>query len=202
MATFAGSAVVFLTIGALVLRVPEPAVQRVVAVAWLLSVAAAAPAAGLAAHDVLGWTGGSTTTAIGTTASGYGATPWLIHRHALQHLALFTGLIVLLCGVIVTATHEHPSPLAFAFTLWPFALGRAALGWRRHLPPPWLAVPLGVAVALLAPTISLADHGWVYLVAIGTAAAVMAASAAPRNPALLAQGAIAMFGCLTSGVIR
>lgn len=111
-------------------------------------------------------------------------------------------MIVLLCGVIVTVTHEHPSPLAFTFTLWPFALGWAAPDWRRHLPPPWLAVPLGVAVALLAPSISVADHGWVYLIAIGTAAAVMAASVTPRNLALRTQGAIAMFAYLTSAVIR
>jgi len=80
VAIFAGAGLVFLTIGILVLRIPEPEVQRVVAVVRLPSVAVAAPAAGLAAHEVLRWTGGPTATAIATVVSGYDATLWYIHR--------------------------------------------------------------------------------------------------------------------------
>jgi hypothetical protein len=66
----------------------------------------------------------------------------------------------------------------------------------------WVTVPLGVLLALTAPSIAVHDHGWVYAIGVLTAATVMAASVPLRNTVLLAMGTIGMFGYVTSMVVR
>jgi len=76
------------------------------------------------------------------------------------------------------------------------------LGWYRFVEPLWLTLPSGVLLALLAPSLAAGQYGWVYAIGIATAAAAMAASVLLRNTPLLALGAPAMFGYLTSVVVR
>ena len=197
----AGIAVLFLAAGIVMRRVPEPAIARLVDVVWFLSAAGAGGAAGLAAHDVYRNTAAVTALAAGVTITVYSAALWLLRRRALQNFALFTGLIITICAVIVTIDSSPPS-LAFAVVLWVFGLAWTGLGWQRYAEPLWVTVPSGVILALIAPGLAAGEYGWVFAIGIATAAAAMAASVPLRNTPLLALGALAMFGYVTGVVIR
>jgi hypothetical protein len=201
---FAGAAAFFLFAGIMLSRVREPAIQRLTGVVWFLSVAGVAGAVGFATHDVYGNTGAVTVLAVGVAVTLYSAVLWLVRRRALQNVALFAGLVVTICGIIVTAAGRPGSPpsLAFALALWGFGLGWAGLGWQRYVEPIWVTIPSGVVLALIAPSFAAGEHGWVYAIGIATAAAAMATSVPLRNTPLLALGTLAMFGYVTSVVVR
>jgi MFS family permease len=122
----------------------------------------------------------------------------------LQNAALFAGLVITICGTIVTAAGGPGSApsLAFALALWGFGLAWAWLGWQRFVEPIWVTVPCGAILALIAPSLAVGEHGWVYAIGIATAAAAMAASVPLRNTPLLALGTLAMFGYVSSVVVQ
>jgi len=196
-----GVAMLFLLAGIIVRRVSEPAIQRLVSVAWFLSVAGAAGAVGFAAGEVYRSTAAATALAVGAGITVYSGALWLVRKRALQDFALFTGLVVTICGAIFTVGNSPPS-LAFAIALWLFGLLWAGLGWQRYVEPLWVTVPSGSVLALAAPGLAVAEHGWVYAIGIATAAAAMAASVRLRNTPLLALGTLAMFSYVTAAVVR
>lgn len=200
----AGAAAFFLLAGMIVRRVHEPAMQRLVDVVWFLSVIGVAGAVGFAANQVYGNTAAVTFLAVGVAVVVYSAVLWLVRRHALQNVAVFAGLVVTICAIIVNVAGRPGSapPLAFALALWGFGLGWAGLGWRRYVEPLWVTIPSGVVLALIAPSVAAGDHGWVYAIGIATAATAMAVSVPLRNTPLLAVGTLAMFGYVTAVVIR
>jgi hypothetical protein len=212
---FAAAAVFFLLAGIIVRRVREPAIQRLAGVAWFLSVVGVAGAVWLALYHAPGQPDAVTAVAVGAAVTLYAAALWLIRRSALQNLALFAGLVITILGTagIITApggTGPAPAPapdlptpvLAVALPLWVFGLAWAGLGWRRYAGPLWVTIPSGVILALIAPSFAAGHYGWVYVIGIATAAAAMAASVPLRNTALLALGALAMFGYLTAVAAR
>jgi hypothetical protein len=195
--------VLFLVTGIFLGRVSEPAIQRLAGVVWFLSVACTGGAVGIATYDVYGNTGAVTVLAAGAGAAVYAAALWLVRRRASQNAALFAGLVTALCGIISASAGPGPAPaLAYALPLWGFGLGWSWLGWRRHVEPIWVTMPCGVILALIAPGLAAGDHGWLYAIGIATAAAAMAASVPLRNTPLLSLGTLAMFGYVTSAVIR
>jgi len=200
----AGAAVFFLMAGIVMRRVREPAIQRLVGVVWFLSVVCVGWAAGFATYDVYGNSGAVTVLAVGVGVTVYAAALWLVRRRALQNAALFGGLVIAICGIIVTgAGGPGPAPgLAFALPLWGFGLGWAGLGWQRYVEPIWVTMPCGVILALIAPSLAAGEHGWVYAIGIATAAAAMATGVPLRNTPLLALGTLAMFGYVTSAVVQ
>lgn len=202
VAILAGSAAFFLALGVVLHRLEDPALRRLVSVLWFLSVPGFAAAAGFAAHDIYGTTNEVTILVVGVTTTLYAAALWLVRRRALQHVALFAGLVVTICGTIATVTQPTPPSLPFALTLWALGLAWAVLAWQRYIEPLWVGAPLGVILALFAPAIAIAEHGWLYTIAIGSAAAAMAGSIPLRNTPLLALGTIGMFGYVTSMVVR
>lgn len=197
-----GGAVLFLGVGLAVRRIAEAAARRLVEVTWLLSVACVAGAAGFATHEVYGRSPEVTTLLAGLAASLYAAALWAVRRTALQCLALFAGLLVTSCGAVATLGQGSATAMQFALTLWAFGLLWTFLGWQRYIDPLWVSVPLGVLLALIAPSIGLADHGWLHAIGIVTAAVVMAASVPTRNTVLLGVGAVGVFGYVTSMVVR
>jgi hypothetical protein len=199
----AGAAVLFLVTGIFLRRADEPAIQRLAGVVWFLSVLCAGGAVGIAAYDVYGNTGAVTVLAVGSSATVYAAALWLVRRRAAQNAALFAGLVTAICGTIATSAGPGPVPaLAYALPLWGFGLGWSWLGWQRHVEPIWVTMPCGTILALIAPGLAAGEHGWVYAIGIATAAAAMAASVPLRNTPLLALSTLAMFGYVTSAVIR
>lgn len=197
---FAAAAAFFLIVGIVVRRIQEPAVQRLTSVAWFLSVAGVAGAAGLYMSDIYGH-GHALTLTVGVVVTVYSAGLWLVRRHALQNVALFAGLVVTVCGVIVAIADPAPS-LAFALALWACGVAWAWFGWRAYVQPMWVTVPAGVVLALIAPSFTVGEHGWMFAIAIASATVVMAVSVPLRNTPLLAAGTLAMFGYVTAVVIR
>ena len=214
---YAGAAVFFLLVGIIVRQVSEPAIQRMAGVAWFLSVAGVAGAVWLATYRVHWSTDAVTFLAVGAAVTVYAAALWLVRRRALQNLALFAGLVITILGIadIITVPVRTgpasplspdinlPTPvLAIALPLWVFGLAWAGLGWRRYVEPLWVTIPCGVILALMAPSFAAGHYGWMYAIGIATAAAAMAASVPLRNVPLLALGALAMFGYVTSVAAR
>jgi hypothetical protein len=199
---FAGAALLFLLVGAVLFEARDPALQRVVDVVWFVSVAGVAGAAGFAVHDVYDKSGQLTALLVGICMAAYSAVLWLLRKHALQNIAVFISLVVTICGTITSITHGSAPWLAIMLALWAFGLTWVVVGWRRWVEPMWATVPLGILLSLVAPAFGLAEHGWVYTIAIATAVAVMAASVPLRNTPMLAMGTIALFGYVTSMVIR
>lgn len=203
----AGAAAFFLLIGIVARRVRDPAIQRLAGVVWFLSVACVAGAVWLAWWKAYGSTG-PVTVLVGGAVTVYSAALWRVRRGALQNVALFAGLIVTILGIVDYAvdlanghggTGSAPA-IAGVLPLWAFGLAWAWLGWRRYVEPVWVTIPCGVILALIVPAFAAA-HGWGhagYAIGIATAAAVMAASVPLRNVPLLALGALAMFGYVTS----
>ena len=202
VAVFAGFAAFFLAIGLVVRSVTEPAAQRLIGVTWFLSVGAVASAIGFAAHQVYGRSGQVSTLLLGAGAAVYAAALWLARRRAAQQAALFAALVVTIAGVIVTTVTGPATTLAFGLGLWGFGLAWAALGWRGYAAPGWTALVLGIVLALLAPSISVTEYGWVYAIGVATAAAAMAVSVPAHNTLLLAAGTLTTFGYVTSLVVR
>jgi hypothetical protein len=202
VAAFAGATAFFLLIGFILLRDSEPAIQRLVGVVWFLSAAGVAGTAGFAAGEVLGSSARTTLLAVGAAVTLYSAGLWLVRRRALQNAALFAGLVVTICGTIVTVAGGRAPSLAFALALWVSGLAWAGLGWQRFVEPIWVTIPCGFVLALIAPSLAAGDHGWAYAIGVVTAAAAMAVSVPPRNTPLLALGTLAMFGYITSVVAR
>jgi hypothetical protein len=200
----AGAAAFFLLVGILVRWVREPAIQRLAGVVWFLSVASAGGAVGFATHDVYGNTDAVTVLAVGVAVTVYSVALWLVRRRVLQNAALFAGLVIAICGIILTVAGGHGAALslAFALALWGFGLAWAWLGWQRYVEPVWVTMSCGVILALIAPSFTVGEHGWMYAIGIATAAAAMAASVPLQNTPLLALGALAMFWYVTTVVVR
>lgn len=209
LAVFAAAAVFFLLVGVVLRRVREPAIQRLAGVVWFLSAVGVAGAAGYATHELIYSpadpnTGTATVLGTGLTVTLYAAALWLARRGALQDVALFAGLVTMICGIIATAAGPHATDrisVAYALALWGFGLAWAGLGWRRYIEPMWVSVPLGALLALAVPAFAVGPFGWMYVIAIGTAAAAMAVSVPLQNTVLLGLGTVAMFGYVTSVVV-
>ncbi len=207
VAAFAGAAAFLFLVGFMVRGTREPAIQRLVSVLWFLSVACVAGAAGYLVHGVIlspaGPDGGATALSVGLATSLYAAALWLARRKAPQDLALFAGLVILICGIVAVAASGHMDAalLADALALWGFGLAWAWLGWRRYVEPMWLTVPLGALLALVAPSVALGPFGWMYAIGLLTAAVAMAISVPLRNTVFLGLGAVAMFGYVTGLVL-
>lgn len=198
---FAGTAALFLLAGILTRQIKEPAVQRLTDVMWFVSVAGVSGAIGFASNEVYGNADEPTVLAVGAGVTVFSAVLWLVRRHALENFALFTGLVLVIVGIILAIDASAPS-LAFALALWVFGLAWAWLGWRGYAAPPWVAISSGVLLTVIVLSTAVSEFGWLYAVAIATAAAAMAASVPLKNTPLLAVGTLAMFGYVTSAVVR
>jgi hypothetical protein len=89
-------------------RVPEAAIQRLVDVVWFLSVAGVAGSSGSPQMRCTA-TGRGHGPRRGVGITLYSAALWLARQHALQNLALFTGLILTVCSIIFTVDSSAPS---------------------------------------------------------------------------------------------
>ena len=197
LAMLAFAAAVFLAAGWLTRKSTEPALQRLSAITWVISVAAFAGGAAVVNHmaDTAGKTIFLTVT---TSATGYAAVLWWLSRHAVQQLVTFGG-VLLSAAAIVNFVVESPTSGIFGVTLWLISVAWAIAGWLRRLEPWWAAVALGMVAALIAP--SAIGLTWaMFTLGIGTAAAVMAIAVYARFTPALGFGAIGMLGYVTGAV--
>lgn len=199
--TFAGIALLFLAIGLAVLRIAEHAIRRMIAVVWFVSAGCAAAAAGIAAHDVYGSPGATTAAVIGITIMVYSGLLWLVQRLELQLIATFIGLTIAVSAEFVTLAGKTGPWLSIALGLWALGIGWVIVG-RQYPEPLWSTVPLGTVIALIGPSFAVWQHGWVFAISIGTAATAMLISVRIRSITLLAAAAFALFGYITTAVVR
>jgi len=201
VAIFLGASALFLGIGLRMRGITQPAAQRVIGLVWLSCSGCAAAATGIAVHDVYQGNVAVTTVACGATIAACSGALWLAFRHEWQMAGLFAGLTITLCGAILTIATHAGVWLVIALGMWALGLGWSVLGiWYPD--PLWTSVPLGNALALLAPAFAVWSHGWVFAVGIATAAAAMAISIGLRNSLLLSAGAVCLAGYITAAVAR
>lgn len=198
---FAVAAVLFLIFGILAHLATDRAWQRLAGTAWFGSAALAGTSVGLATDEILRANGAATTVAASGVVALYSTVLWLLSRQELQLVAVFAGLVGTVCGAMLAIADVGAPWLAVTLGLWMLGSGWAVVGWR-YPEPLWSSAPLGVLLALAAPGLAVWQHGWVYLIAFATAAAVMAASVPLRNVLLLGIGTLALFSYATSAIVR
>ena len=197
----AAAGVFFLVVGLLVRGAPEPALQRLTSVAWALAVAGFAASVGVGVNEVGGRSGEPVLLSVGLTAAGVALVLWLVRQRALQLFALFVGVVLTTAGLVLIPPGD-PDRAVLALALWAVGLGWAAAAWQRLLEPIWAGLALGALLALVAPSIGIDAHGWMYAVAIATSSAAMAISVRWQNTPLLALGTVTSFAYVTWMVVR
>lgn len=198
LALLGGAAVLFLGIGLLVRRGADPAFQRLTGVSWAVSVLAAAGTVGVGmdATDASDHTEFIVTS---LAATGYAAILWLANRHAIQQAVLFIGVLYSAAAIVVNLVDE-PANWMVALPIWAIGVGWAVAGWTRRLTPWFTAVPLGLLVALIAPSAMPHPSGLRYGLGIGTAAGVMAFGVLAKFVPGLAMSSVAMLGYVVGAV--
>jgi hypothetical protein len=198
---FASTALFFLAAGLAVLRISEPPIDRMIGVVWFLSAGCAGAAAGIAARDGFGASGGVTAFVIGIAISVYSATLWLVRKRELQLVALFAGLTIAVCAAIITIAGDAGPRLAVALGLWALGIGWVIVG-RQYPQPLWSTMPLAIVIALIGPSVAVWSHGWVFAIGVLTAAVAMAVSVRVRSTTLLVAGTLTLFGYVGAAVAR
>lgn len=215
IAVMAVAATAFLIAGIVARSSQEPAFQRLCSVTWLISTGGAGWAVGLVADTTFELDGSWVSTTAAAATAAYATVLWLFHKRALQHLALFGVTLWLLNSLVFhlavsnvtetfygeTDTYEKTIGWPFAVVTWAFGVGWVIGAWRRLIEPKWIAVPLGIVAALIAPTLIDTSDAAVYALGLGTAAAVMGLAVASRHSVALAIGAVGLFGYVTGAVI-
>lgn len=197
LATLGGATLAFLIIGAFTRSSAEPAFKRLTSVTWAISVAGFAGTAVVLNqfYDARAEVAFVTTA---TASTAYAVVLWALHSGAIQHAITFGGLLASAASILTWAIHD-PSPWMIATPMWGIGVAWVALGWTRRISPWWMAVPLGLLVALIAPANMNVDPA-VYTLGIGTAGAVMALSVLGRFTPGLAIGAVGMLGYVVGAV--
>jgi hypothetical protein len=197
--TILGAAtLIFLGIGVFIRSSAEPAFQRLTSVTWVVSVAAFAGSAVVVNQSY----GTSPETAFLTTAAMttvYAAVLWLVHQHAIQQAVLFAGVVASTVAIILR-TVDSPAAWMIAVPLWAIGVAWAAGGWWRRITPWFVAVPMGLLVALITP-MPIESSAVRFGLGIGTAAAVMAFSVVAKFVPGLAMASVAMLGYVIGAVI-
>lgn len=189
---------VFLVLGFVTRRSAEPAFRRVSAISWMVSVAAFAGSVAVV-NQLYDASDKTAFLSISATTTAYAAALWWIDKHAIQHALMFAG-VLLTVSAIITNTVQDPVAWMICIPLWVIALGWTVLGWLHRIPPWWAAVPLGVAVALIAPA-SIEPPGAKYSIGIATAVAIMTAGVLLKFTPGVGAGAIGLFAYVVGAVV-
>ena len=176
----------------------EPAFRRLAAVTWMLSVAGFAGA--VAVVNVIADTSGETIfLTVATSTTAYAALLWWLNRTAVQQVVLYAGVLISAASII-DFTVVNAASGVYGITLWAIGVAWLALGWRRTLEPWFVAVPLGLVTALIAPS-AIGTQWALFTLGIGTAAVVMTLAVLLRFAPGLWLGAIAMLCYVIAAVV-
>lgn len=183
---------IFLGIGAIVPTSAEPALRRLAAVTWAVSVAAFAGSVGML-NVLLDTSGKTVFLTIATSTAVYAIVLWLLHRHGVQQAVAFGALCVGVASVVNFVVTDA-SAWMIAVPLWALGLAWAAAGWRRRVSPWFVAFPLGLLVALLAPSAIEHPSGLRFGLGIATATTVMVIAVIAKLTPALVMGSVAQLG--------
>lgn len=190
--------VVFLGIGALVLGSVEPAFRRLAAVTWAVSVAAFAGSVAMV-NQLLDTTGKTPFLSIATSSAVYALILWLLQPHGVQQAVAFAGVLLAVASVVNFFVTDADIWM-FAVPLWAIGLTWAAAGWWRRVQPWFVAVPIGLLVALVAPAFVDSPSGLRFGLGIATATTVMGLAVAVKFTPALAMAAVAELGYVIGAV--
>ncbi|HET7312282.1 MAG TPA: hypothetical protein VFJ17_13255 [Mycobacteriales bacterium] len=191
------AAAIFLGIGAFVLSSAEPALRRLAAVTWAVSVAAFAGAAGMV-NMLLDTSGKTPFLTVATPTAAYAVLLWVLHRHGVQQAVAFGSSCVAVASIINYLVTDA-SAWMIAVPLWAIGMGWSAAGWWRRVDPWFVAVPLGLLVGLVAPA-TIDPSGLRFGLGIATATTVMTFAVAVKFAPALAMGAVAELGYVIGAV--
>lgn len=195
-----GLAVLFLAGGAWIRPGAEPALRRLTALLWFLSLAAVAgfalvlflPTLGMSGRDAGLWTS--------VVAFVDAAVLWSLRREALQLLGVSLSAVAL--AVAGMAAVDVLTPTWGGAAVWAIGAGLVAGAWSRRLRPADAALAYGIVFALFAPSLISPEHSWGLLLGVLTAVVVMGAGVWLHRTAMLVLGAVALFGYLFASVMR
>lgn len=170
----------------------EPAVRRLTSFLWFLSSAGVAFFTGLVADDVLGARSRTTLLAVGLATALYAGVLWRLRPTALQHLALFAGVLTALSGLLghlPTLPEEY-----YGLALWGFGLVWAVLAWGGIAPPQRAAYALGsLAMLVGAQGFAFDERSLRILLGLATSAGLIGVGVALGTVLLLGFGAVGIF---------
>ena len=174
--------------GAAVRTTADPAFRRLRSVLWLLSTVSLAAFTGTLA-DQVGKLGPESTTLVTAAASAaYGAALWWRTRAALQHLAVFASLAVLV-GTAVGRLWPHVGGWAPGLGIWALSALWGVAVLRGYLPPVvtgYIAAGIGLLAGAQLTMPEAAGH----VLALATVAGLLAAGVLLRQAWLVALGAV------------
>jgi hypothetical protein len=196
-----GVAVGFLIAGFLVRWFTASSAPPLTGLTWCASAGCVAGAAAIASAGVYRQPAAMTLLIASGMVAVYSSALWLVCRREMLMAVAFTGLLGALCGAIPVIAADATPWLAAGLGLWLLGLAWTALGWA-YPEPLGTSLPVGAVLALLAPAVAIHEYGWVYVIGIVAAAAIMAASAPLRNVVLVAFGSCALFGYITAVVLE
>jgi hypothetical protein len=197
-AILAVGAVVFLGIGAFTWSSAEPALRRLAAVTWAVSVAAFAGSAGMV-NLLLDTSGKTPFLTIATSTAAYAVILWLVHRHGVQQAVAFGASCVGVASVTNYVVTDA-SGWMIAVPLWAMGVAWAVAGWWRRVDPWFVAIPLGLLVALVAPATIEQPSGLRFGLGIATATTVMTFAVIAKFTPALAMGSVAELGFVIGAV--
>jgi len=111
---------------------------------------------------------------------------------------MFLGVMLSVASVVRFVVHD-PAAWMIAVPFWAIGLARAAGGWWRRIAPWFIAVPLGLLVALIAPA-PIESSGVKFSLGIATAGMVMALSVMAKFTPGLAIASVALLGYVIGAV--
>jgi hypothetical protein len=177
--------------GAAVRTTGDPAFRRLRSVLWLLSTVSLAAFTGTLADQVGKFGPDSTTLVTAAASAAYGAALWWRTRAALQHLAVFASLAVLV-GTAVDRLDPDAGAWGPGLGIWALSALWGVAVMRGYLPPVvtgYIAAGIGLLAGAQLTMQVAAGH----VLALATVAGLLAAGVLLRQAWLVALGA---FGVL------
>ena len=174
--------------GAAVRTTGDPAFRRLRSVLWLLSTVSLAAFTGTLADQVGRFGPVSTTLVTAAVSAAYGAALWWRTRAALQHLAVFASLAVLV-GTAVGRLWPHVGVWAPGLGIWALSALWGVAVLRGYLPPVvtgYIAAGIGLLAGAQLTMPEAAGH----VLALATVAGLLAAGVLLRQAWLVALGAV------------
>jgi len=187
------AALLLLVAGALIPARLGATGTRLRSVLWVASSASLAALLGLGASEWTAWSDEGVVTFAAFGAALYSAVLWWVHRHLLQHVAVFVALLAGLGTGVSMLPHAGMLP---GLAVWgvsvaclAFSWAWLALSWGGVLPDRQVGMVLG-AVGMVVASAALVSEGLGVALALATVGALIGLALTFRDLLLLGIGAV------------